>query len=101
MKRAILNLTVKPDKVLVDGTHKPNIELPVQTIIDGDSLIAEISAASIIAKVYRDNLMKEIDSNYPIYGFAKHKGYGTKYHLEAIKAHGYCAIHRKTFKGVT
>lgn len=100
MKRAILNLTVKPDKVLVDGTHKPNIELPVQTIIGGDSLIAEISAASIIAKVYRDNLMKEIDSNYPNYGFAKHKGYGTKFHLEAIKLHGPCSIHRKTFKGV-
>ena len=78
----------------------PNIELPVQTIIGGDSLIAEISAASIIAKVYRDNLMKEIDSNYPNYGFAKHKGYGTKFHLEAIKLHGPCSIHRKTFKGV-
>ena len=100
MKRAILNLTVKPDKVLVDGTHKPNIELPVQTIIGGDSLIAEISAASIIAKVYRDNLMKEIDSNYTNYGFAKHKGYGTRFHLEAIKLHGPCSIHRKTFKGV-
>ena len=100
MKRAILNLPITPDEVMVDGNQKPDIDLPTQTIIGGDSLIAEISAASIIAKVYRDNLMIEFNNKYPNYGFAQHKGYGTKVHLESIKAFGYCSIHRKTFKGV-
>ena len=100
MKRAILNLPIIPDEVLVDGNKKPDTDLPPQTIIGGDSLIAEISAASIIAKVYRDNLMIEFNNKYPNYGFAQHKGYGTKAHLESIKSFGYCSIHRKTFKGV-
>ena len=100
MKRAILNLSVVPDKVLVDGIQKPDIDLPIQTIVGGDSLISEISAASIIAKVYRDNLMITFDKNYPEYGFSKHKGYGTKMHLQSIMTHGPCHIHRKTFKGV-
>ena len=100
MKRAILNLPITPDEVMVDGNQKPDIDLPTQTIIGGDSLIAEISAASIIAKVYRDNLMIEFNNKYPNYGFAQHKGYGTKAHLESIKSFGYCSIHRKTFKGV-
>jgi ribonuclease HII len=100
MKRAILNLSVVPDKVLVDGIHKPDMDLPIQTIVGGDSLISEISAASIIAKVYRDNLMITFDKNYPEYGFSKHKGYGTKLHLQSIMTHGPCHIHRKTFKGV-
>ena len=100
MKRAILNLPITPDEVMVDGNQKPDIDLPTQAIIGGDSLIAEISAASIIAKVYRDNLMIEFNNKYPNYGFAQHKGYGTKVHLESIKAFGYCSIHRKTFKGV-
>ncbi len=100
MKRAILNLPIIPDEVLVDGNKKPDTDLRTQTIIGGDSLIAEISAASIIAKVYRDNLMIEFNNKYPNYGFAQHKGYGTKAHLESIKSFGYCSIHRKTFKGV-
>ena len=101
MKRAILNLPIKPQKVLVDGTHKPDINISVETIIGGDSLIAEISAASIIAKVYRDDLMMKQDIIYPNYGFDKHKGYGTKLHIENIKAHGSCPIHRKSFKGTS
>ena len=73
MKRAILNLSVEPGKVLIDGTHKPDLNVDTQTIIGGDSLIDEISAASIVAKVYRDNLMIEFDKQYPKYGFLSHK----------------------------
>ena len=100
MKRAILNLSVIPGMILVDGTHKPDIQIDAKTIIGGDSIVDEISAASIIAKVYRDNLMIKFDNDYPNFYFAKHKGYGTKLHLEAIKKHGITSIHRKTFKGV-
>jgi len=100
MKRAILKLEVMPEKVLIDGNQIPKMDLQIQAIIGGDSLIAEISAASIIAKVYRDNLMIGFDKDYPEYGFGKHKGYGTKYHLDSIKNYGACPIHRKTFKGV-
>ena len=70
MKRAILNLSVEPEKVLIDGTHKPDLNIDTETVIGGDSLIDEISAASIVAKVYRDNLMIEIDKKYPKYGFS-------------------------------
>ena len=100
MKRAILNLSVEPEKVLIDGTHKPDLNIDTQTVIGGDSLIDEISAASIIAKVYRDNLMIEIDKKYPKYGFSSHKGYGTKSHKEAVLKYGPTPIHRVTFKGV-
>lgn len=100
MKRAILNLSTKPEKVLIDGIHKPDLDIDTQTIIGGDSLVEEISAASIIAKVYRDNLMIEIDKKYPEYGFSKHKGYGTKEHKQAILNYGSTPIHRVTFKGV-
>ena len=100
MKRAILNLSVKPGKVLIDGTHKPDLNIDTQTIIGGDSLIDEISAASIVAKVYRDNLMIEFDKQYPKYGFLSHKGYGTKAHKAAILKYGPTSIHRMTFKGV-
>ena len=100
MKRAILNLSVKPDLVLVDGIHKPDLDLKMEAIIGGDALKKEISAASIIAKVYRDNLMVEYDKSFPNYGFGKHKGYGTKQHLNSIRVNGICSIHRKSFKGV-
>ena len=99
MKRAILNLSVKPDLVLVDGIHKPDLDIKMEAIIGGDALKTEISAASIIAKVYRDNLMVEYDKSFPNYGFEKHKGYGTKEHLDSIKINGICSIHRKSFKG--
>ena len=100
MKRAILNLPIKPALVLVDGMHKPDLEIPMRAIIGGDSSENAISAASIIAKVYRDNLMNKYNTQFPNYDFINNKGYGTKNHLELLRIHGYCDIHRKTFKGV-
>ena len=100
MKRAILNLPIKPALVLVDGIYKPDLNIPMKTIIGGDSTEAEISAASIIAKVYRDNLMISYDKKYPVYCFKQNKGYGTQKHLESLKKVGYSKIHRRTFKGV-
>lgn len=93
----------KPGLVLVDGNKRiPGLKIPVEqeTIPGGDDLIKAIGAASILAKVYRDNYMTGIDAIHPEYGFAKHKGYGTAQHREAIMVHGPCPIHRKTFKGV-
>tara|TARA_B100000579_G_scaffold82389_1_gene64234 strand:- start:1875 stop:2420 length:546 start_codon:yes stop_codon:yes gene_type:complete len=101
MKRAILNLPIKPAIVLVDGIYKPDLNIPIKTIIGGDSTEAEISAASIIAKVYRDNLMINYDKKYPDFCFSQNKGYGTQKHLAALRKVGYSEIHRKTFKGVT
>ena len=100
MKRAILNLPIKPALVLVDGIYEPDLEIPMRTVIGGDSSEDVISAASIIAKVYRDNLMIEYSLEFPNYGFIKNKGYGTKDHLKLLRIHGHCEIHRKTFKGV-
>ena len=100
MKRAILNLSVEPGKILIDGIHKPDLNTDTQTIISGDSYIDEISAASIIAKVYRDNLMMQFDKEYPNFYFSSNMGYGTKMHKAAIKKYGITPIHRKTFKGV-
>ena len=100
MKRAILNLPIKPALVLVDGIYKPDLNIPMKTIIGGDSIEDAISAASIIAKVYRDNLMIEYNKKYPDYNFKKNKGYGTKEHFFAIQQKGICTIHRKSFKGV-
>ena len=100
MKRAILNLSVEPGKILIDGIHKPDLNTDTQTIISGDSYIDEISAASIIAKVYRDNLMMQFDKEYPNFNFSSHMGYGTKMHKAAIKKYGITPIHRKSFKGV-
>ncbi|MDA9212732.1 ribonuclease HII, partial [Gammaproteobacteria bacterium] len=94
MKRAILNLNIKPNKVLVDGLYLPDVEYKKEAIVGGDAIISEISAASIIAKVYRDNLMLDFDKKYPIYKFNKHKGYPTKFHKEMLKIHGSCPIHR-------
>ncbi len=100
MKRAILNLPVRPSLVLVDGTFKPDLDIPMRAIIGGDSSENAISAASIIAKVYRDNLMIKYDSIFPVYDLKDNKGYGTKKHLEALKNFGHCEIHRTTFNGV-
>lgn len=97
MERAVEHLSVRPDIVLVDGNRAPSIPLPVKTVIKGDSLSASIAAASILAKVTRDRLMEEQDSLYPAYGFAVHKGYGTKRHYEALTQYGPCPIHRMTF----
>ena len=100
MKRAILKLPVRPSMVLVDGTFKPDLDIPMRAIIGGDSSENAISAASIIAKVYRDNLMIKYDSIFPVYDLKGNKGYGTKKHLEALKNFGHCEIHRTTFNGV-
>ena len=97
MKRAVEQLCVQPDVVFVDGNFKIDVSLPQQSIIKGDALSYSIGAASILAKVYRDALMTEMDKVYPGYGFAKHKGYGTKMHRDAIKELGLCEIHRRTF----
>ena len=99
MKRAILNLSKNPRRVLVDGLYLPDVKFTKEAIVGGDGLVAEISAASIIAKVYRDNLMFEFDKEFPEYGFASHKGYPTKFHKDMLKKYGPTAIHRKSFKG--
>ncbi len=96
MKRAVENLKVMPDLVLVDAV-KIDVALPQENIIKGDALSYNIAAASILAKVHRDRMMENFDMKYPEYGFAKHKGYGTKAHIEALKKYGKCEIHRETF----
>jgi ribonuclease HII len=100
MRLAIESLDPAADFLLIDALQLKEIRLPQKAIIKGDAISASIAAASIIAKTYRDNLMQELDAVYPVYGFAKHVGYGTKAHFEAIRAHGACEIHRKSFRGV-
>ena len=100
MRVAIENLQPKPDFLLVDAVELKEIKLPQKAIIRGDAVSASIAAASIIAKTYRDNLMRQLDKIYPAYGFAKHVGYGTKAHFEALRAHGACPLHRRSFRGV-
>lgn len=97
MKEAIENLKIKPDYVLVDGNQAIDISVPFETVISGDAKSESIAAASIIAKVTRDRLLIEHDKKYPEYGFAKHKGYGTKAHIEAIRTYGLTPIHRPSF----
>lgn len=100
MRQAVQSLPHSPDYLLIDGTSGISLPIPQKTIKKGDSASISIAAASIIAKVTRDRLMIELDGRYPHYGFAHHKGYGCASHLAAIAAHGPCAIHRKTFRGV-
>ncbi len=97
MRRAIENLQVKADYALIDGNRMPPIDIPGETIVKGDAKSPSIAAASILAKVSRDRVMYEMAPKYPEYDFAKHKGYGTKVHTEAILKYGPCEIHRKTF----
>jgi len=97
MRKAISNLTHKPEKVLIDGYGLPDLKIKNEGIIGGDNLIDSISAASIIAKVTRDRFMVNIDPIFPEYGFIKHKGYGTKFHMEALKEFKSSPIHRKSF----
>lgn len=100
MKRAVEGLSMLPDEVLVDGLHVPKIDVSGRAIIEGDRLIPEISAASILAKTARDHEMCNWDERYPQYGFAQHKGYGTRAHIEALNRIGPCEIHRTTFAPV-
>ena len=97
MERALAQLTVKPDIALIDGNRAKDFGLPVRSVVKGDSLSMNIAAASILAKVTRDDLMLEMSQKYPEYGFEVHKGYGTKAHYEALRAHGASEIHRQTF----
>ena len=97
MERALAQLSVRPDLALIDGNREKDFGIPVKTVVKGDSLSANIAAASILAKVTRDDLMLEIAKQYPEYGFDIHKGYGTKAHYEALRAHGASPVHRSTF----
>ncbi len=100
MKRAVELLDPQPQKLLVDGTHLPDVSISAQAIIKGDSKIAAISAASIVAKVARDKIMEDYSNKFPQYGFERHVGYATKYHLNALKQFGACKIHRHSFEPI-
>ena len=100
IKKAVQQLQSPFDKILIDGNKCPKFSKPSEAIIGGDGIIAEISAASILAKNARDRLMLEIHNEFPQYGFNKHKGYGTKLHLEMLQKHGPCPYHRKSFAPV-
>src|SRR5688500_592065 len=97
MKRAVEGLRLKPAKVLVDGNRLPMIDVLAEAVIGGDATIKSISAASILAKVHRDRLCQTLHEEFPQYGFASHKGYGTPEHLQALLMHGACRHHRKFF----
>jgi len=100
MQRAVAGLRLPPKLVLVDGNRLPLLPMQAQAIVKGDATVAEISAASIVAKVHRDQWCAEFDARYPEYGFARHKGYGTAEHLAALVAHGPCPEHRRSFAPV-
>ncbi len=97
MRRALAQLTVTPDLVLIDGNRETDFGLPVKTVVKGDSLSANIAAASVLAKVSRDDWMLEMAKQYPQFGFEIHKGYPTRAHYDALRAHGPCPIHRMSF----
>ena len=100
MRRAVEGLRLKPVKVLVDGNRLPPLDILSEAIVGGDAKVASISAASILAKVHRDRLCQELHERYPVYGFASHKGYGTAEHLQALREHGPCPEHRRSFAPV-
>jgi ribonuclease HII len=100
MKRAVDALSVAPHEVVVDGLFVPEVGMPARPLVQGDKLMAEVSAASILAKTARDAEMVAMCARYPEYGFAQHKGYGTRQHLDALQAHGPCPIHRMSFAPV-
>lgn len=100
MQRAVAGLTVTPEYVLIDGNRCPSLPMPSMAVVKGDSLVAEISAASIIAKVTRDREMAELDAVFPQYGFAQHKGYPTAQHLAMLTEHGATPHHRRSFAPV-
>lgn len=97
MERALSQLKIRPDLALIDGNRQKDFGITVKTVIKGDSLSANIAAASVLAKVTRDDYMMEMAQQYPQYGFEIHKGYGTKAHYEALRVHGACPIHRASF----
>ncbi len=97
MRRAVEGLAVTPQLALIDGNQAPHLQIPTQTVIGGDAKSASIAAASVLAKTARDATLRELDTLYPMYGFAKHKGYGTKAHYDAIRQYGVCPAHRHSF----
>jgi ribonuclease HII len=101
MQRAVAGLRLPPAKVLVDGNRLPTLSVRAEAVVGGDALVPAISAASILAKVHRDRWCARIDATWPQYGFAAHKGYGTAAHLAALRAHGPCEHHRRSFAPVT
>jgi ribonuclease HII len=100
MRRAIDGLRLKPIKVLIDGNQLPVVTMLAEAIVDGDAKVKSISAASILAKVHRDRLCLQLDALHPHYGFAAHKGYATPEHLAALREHGACPLHRRSFAPV-
>ena len=100
MRRAVQGLRLKPTRVLVDGNQLPVLDVLAEAVVKGDALVPAISAASILAKVHRDRWCAEVHADYPHYGFHEHKGYGTRAHLEALRAHGACVLHRQSFAPV-
>jgi len=100
MRRAVQGLRLKPRLALVDGNRLPQLDMPAEAIVKGDARVAAISAASILAKVTRDRWCADLHAQYPQYGFAGHKGYGTAEHLAALQAHGACPQHRRSFAPV-
>jgi len=100
MRRAVDALPLKPTEVVVDGNRCPEMPVPVSAVIGGDDKVQEIAAASIMAKVVRDRLMRYLDYRYPHYEFNKHKGYGTRVHMDALREHGPCEHHRQSFAPV-
>ena len=97
MERALAQLSIRPELALIDGNREKDFGIPVKTVVKGDSLSANIAAASILAKVTRDDMMLELAKQYPEYGFDIHKGYGTKAHYEALRTHGASPVHRDSF----
>lgn len=100
MRRSVEGLVIQPDKVMVDGNRLPDLAVAAEAVVGGDDRVQEIAAASIVAKVIRDRMMIMLDRQFPGYHFAKHKGYGTKVHMEALQLQGPCPIHRRSFAPV-
>ena len=100
MARAVRGLSLMPNEMLVDGLYCPDMDIPARAIVKGDATIAEISAASILAKTARDEEMRVLDSRFPEYGFARHKGYPTKQHIEALQLYGVSEVHRRSYAPV-
>ena len=100
MRRAVMGLRLKPAMVLVDGNRIPVLDVPAEAIVRGDALVPSISAASILAKVHRDRWCEQVHEQFPPYGFAGHKGYGTALHMAALREHGACIHHRRSFAPV-
>jgi ribonuclease HII len=100
MRRAVEGLRLRPHRVLVDGNRLPTLSVPAEAIVQGDAKVQAISAASILAKVYRDRLCEQLHERHPQYGFDAHKGYGTQAHMAALREHGACAEHRRSFAPV-